>query len=404
MATLRTKPDQCAIYLETSHCNDPPDISRAKDILGNGRSPMPAYINPPRSQPPLFDATNHCARAVRSATFSLPVDLINSTSLRAALFTGFSGPTDGIGTVVARSTHRISNNALASSASAWPVFTEPLWTEVGTFPSDMVPSHPGCDLVLTGTVRCKSKITHLRASFQAGVFAAEIDVFGDRVWQSRGDDLVPSEPEPFQEMPLTWAHAFGGASDYEGVEAPYVLNAKGRGFYLKREQAEGKPLPNLEWPDQHITKWDDRPLPACFAPVVDPMSWNLADIAIAAKNASNDEARDAIIGSAHERCALSACQPRMIAPLVQPGDEIRIEHVEPEPIHFRVPQGLPTVRVEPGTGSFDVPLRISAIFVLLAQQLVVITYRTEFQYVYERRKKRKATLLLNDAPANPGGT
>jgi hypothetical protein len=60
------------------------------------------------------------------------------------------------------------------------------------------------------------------------------------------------------------------------------------------------------------------------------------------------------------------------------------------------------VRVEPGTGSFEEKLSISAIFVLLAQQLVVITYRTEFNYVYERRKKRRAILLFDEATQNDG--
>jgi hypothetical protein len=352
-----------------------------------------------------FVAQNHCLLLGCSASFIPSVDLINATSLRAALFTGFSGPTDAIGTVVARATHRFGNdNTLAPSPNAWPIFTEPLWTEVGTFPSDMVPGHPGCDLVLTGTVRSEKPVKRLHVSFKAGTFATKIEVFGDRVWQVRGDELVPGEPQPFQEMPLTWAQAFGGTSDYEGIEAPYVLNAKGRGFYLQKPQAEGKPLPNLEWPDQLITKWDDRPLPACFAPVVDPMTWNLADVAIAAKNAPDEDARDDIIANAHEHCALSACQPRMIAPSIEPGDEIRIEHIGPEPIHFRLPAGSPIVRVSPGTEAFDVPLRMTAIFILLAQKLVVITYRTEFHYLYERRKKRTATLLWNDSTANAGGT
>jgi hypothetical protein len=331
------------------------------------------------------------------------VDLINSTSLRAALFTGFSGPDDGVGTIIARATHRLaSDSGLTPSPSAWPILTEPLWTEVGTFPSDMVPGHAGCDLVITGTVRRDAKVTSIRVSVVAGTFSAELDVIGDRVWQVQGGELVPSNPQPFQEMPLTWTHAFGGVSDYEGTEAPYVLNEKGRGFYLQRHQAEGKPLPNLEWPDQRITRWDDRPLPACFAPVVQPMTWNLADVAIAAKNAPDENARDAVIANAHERCAISACQPRMIAPSIRPADEVRIENIGTSPIHFQVPKGLPVVRVEPGTGSFEEKLDISAIFVLLAQQLVVITYRKEFHYTYERRKKRRAILLFNEAAQNDG--
>lgn len=325
------------------------------------------------------------------------MDLINSTSLRAALFTGFTGPNQAAGTIVARATHRLAtDDTLTPSPSAWPVLTEPLWTEVGTFPSDMVPGHPGCDLVVTGTLRSDVNVKTIRISFTAGTFSTELDVFGDRVWQAQGDDLVPSDPQPFQEMPLTWTRAFGGKSEYEGAETPYVLNAQGRGYYLKREQAEGKPLPNLEWPDQHVKRWDDRPLPGCFAPVVDPLTWNIADVAIAANKAADDQGRDAILAKAEEQCALSACQPRLIAPSIHPDDEVRLVNLTGKPIHFRVPKGLPIARIEPGTEPFESILRISAMFILLAQRLVVITYRTEFQYPYERRKKRIATLRFNE--------
>lgn len=328
------------------------------------------------------------------ASSQLAVDLINSTSLRATLFTGFSGPTDAVGTVVARATYRLADEGMLPSPSAWPILIEPLWTEVGTFPSDMVPGHPGCDIVVTGTVRREKPVTHVKIAVTAGAFSAELDAFGDRVWREQGEELVASEPQPFTEMPLIWARAFGGVSEYEGMEAPHILNKQGRGFYMRSEQAVGKPLPNLEWPDQRITKWDDRPLPACFGPVVDPLSWSLADISIEAKNAPDDQARDALLSSVHERCAISACQPRMIAPALRPGDEVTIENIELKPVRFRVPSDGLVVRVEPGTGSFEAQLGISAIFVLLAQRLVVITYRTEFRYVYERRKRRRAILSM----------
>jgi hypothetical protein len=329
------------------------------------------------------------------------VDLINPTSLRAALFTGFLGPTAAVGTVVARATFRLGDDGgLLPSASGWPILLEPLWTEVGTFPSDMVPGHAGCALVATGVLRREEPVTSARVTVKAGAFLAELDVVGDRVWQARGEELVASEPEPFTEMPLAWTRAFGGASDYEGTEAPYVLNAKGRGFYLKREEAAGKPLPNLEWPDQRISKWDDRPLPGCFGPVVDPVTWYLADVSIDAKKAkeAGDEAAfDEILLTAHERCAISACQPRMIAPEVRPSDELSVEGVDARPVRFRVPAALPVVRVEPGTGSFEAPLAVSGIFLLLSQRLVVMTYRTKFEYPYERRKRRRAILSLGVA-------
>jgi uncharacterized protein YjbI with pentapeptide repeats len=77
-------------------------------------------------------------------------------------------------------------------------------------------------------------------------------VIGDRVWK-RG---VPTEPEPFTEMPVDWAHAFGGDG--------FARNPKGKGF-VQRESDGDRPLPNIESPKHLIKSPGDVPEPAGFA-------------------------------------------------------------------------------------------------------------------------------------------
>ncbi len=77
-------------------------------------------------------------------------------------------------------------------------------------------------------------------------------VVGDRQWQGRRH----TDPIPFYEMPLDWAHAYGGDG--------YPANPLGKGHVpLKGEDGTlVHPLPNVEDPRQVVSSPKDRPPPA----------------------------------------------------------------------------------------------------------------------------------------------
>lgn len=78
-------------------------------------------------------------------------------------------------------------------------------------------------------------------------------VVGDRHWTLAG----PSDPVPFERMPVSWARAFGG----EGFDR----NPKGRGFAEIEDPETNKkvrPLPNVELPKKLVTSAKDKPEPA----------------------------------------------------------------------------------------------------------------------------------------------
>lgn len=92
-----------------------------------------------------------------------------------------------------------------------------------------------------------------------GAIDKKLAVIGDRFWKHG----VPTDPAPFTEMPLDWAHAFGG----EG----YPSNPLGKGHApimteaTKTSKAEQvHPLPNVEHHDRLIRSPKDHPLPAGF--------------------------------------------------------------------------------------------------------------------------------------------
>ena len=97
---------------------------------------------------------------------------------------------------------------------------------------------------------------HCPVRVQAGPIDKTIYAIGDRRWR----DGLPTEPEPFERMPLTWERAYGG----EGFSA----NPSGRGY--APEGVSPARLPNLERPGQLIATPRDRPWPAGLGPL-DPM-------------------------------------------------------------------------------------------------------------------------------------
>ncbi len=70
-------------------------------------------------------------------------------------------------------------------------------------------------------------------------------------------------------MPLVYERAFGGVDQKSKHPERdwYWPNPVGTGFAVSRDNLSGVPLPNVEYPDQLITSWNDRPKPAGFGAV-----------------------------------------------------------------------------------------------------------------------------------------
>ncbi len=97
---------------------------------------------------------------------------------------------------------------------------------------------------------------------QAPALAKTLLVFGDRAWRRGLAGQSPGPAQPFLEMPLDYAHAFGGSD--------FPHNPLGKGSVAMPEDAQGRvlhPLPNLESPGARILSPQDRPPPACLAPL-----------------------------------------------------------------------------------------------------------------------------------------
>jgi len=133
---------------------------------------------------------------------------------------------------------------------------------------------PSTDILLRGLAHAPGgrPAREVDVTLRVGSIAKTVRVFGDRVWEAGVLKARPSEPAPFETMPLIYERAFGGV-DTDPVDPAKVdfepRNPVGRGLVPTnaRAGAEGRPLPNLEDPSALIRGPKDRPAPAGFGPV-----------------------------------------------------------------------------------------------------------------------------------------
>jgi uncharacterized protein YjbI with pentapeptide repeats len=119
------------------------------------------------------------------------------------------------------------------------------------YTTDFAVFKPAADVTLVGHgYPPDERVGVSNVELRVGDLRRRIGVFGDRKWGGFG---IEGKPARFEKMPLRWERALGGPlSD---------ANPVGRGFKT------GVAAPNLERPEALVRLPDDRPAPACFAPI-----------------------------------------------------------------------------------------------------------------------------------------
>ncbi|MCC6524498.1 MAG: DUF2169 domain-containing protein [Polyangiaceae bacterium] len=120
------------------------------------------------------------------------------------------------------------------------------------YASDHAPFKPEADVLAVGYAYPPPGANVARVALEVGSIDKVVVATGDRHWVSVAQ---PSDPAPFERMPLRHERAFGGPSSGDnpvGVGAGAV---------------KGTALPNLERPEALLRRAGEAPRPACFAPL-----------------------------------------------------------------------------------------------------------------------------------------
>lgn len=135
------------------------------------------------------------------------------------------------------------------------------------YEADLILTKTTTDVVVVGHAYAPEgqPVAQMEAGFRVGPIQKVVRVSGNRTWGAKGI----SAPQPFTKMPVVYERAFGGVDvRSEHPERDWDWrNPVGTGFAVAAANLAGVALPNIEYPNESVGVWRDRPRPAGFGPI-----------------------------------------------------------------------------------------------------------------------------------------
>ncbi|MGB7218836.1 MAG: DUF2169 domain-containing protein [Vicinamibacterales bacterium] len=203
--------------------------------------------------------------------------------------------------------------------------------------SEMHIGKSGTDVLLVGRAWAPGKrpVRQMRVSMSVADRRKTIQITGDRVWR----DGRPSDPQPFESMPLVWERAFGGVYRRGEQVLAEGRNPVGCGFAGGRSAADmqGQPVPNLEDQATPLQQLGETPAPACLAPIAP--SWLPRRSFAGTYDEKWQNARAPYLPDDFDpRFFQSAASEFAFDRYLQGGEPVQVDGVTPDgPITFTVP-------------------------------------------------------------------
>ena len=311
---------------------------------------------------------------------------VNETSFEAELIHGPAGPEEHGVVVIIKKTLPLSSSGPQSSF-VWPVSLQNVKTDLAEFPFDHHFPTAKMDFMVCGFAMAPhgSPVRELRVSLSIGDFHYEQDIVGDRTWKKKLLSYSMTDPQPFEQMPLTLERAFGGKLNLESGDIPCLENPDGKGFLVKGFDPDGVSLPNIERPDKRIKMPFDLPAPTCMTPY--PFSGKLRyDPLIVNGKLKPFHGEDShyYFGQAH---------PDLMIDRLKPGVEVKLCGMHPErDFEWTVPGAKMDCQVEIDGKAHPLQITLDAICIFAHENSVGLKYRAATAFFLESRQDRTVFL------------
>ncbi|MBU1169908.1 MAG: DUF2169 domain-containing protein [Proteobacteria bacterium] len=132
------------------------------------------------------------------------------------------------------------------------------------FPTDLTPHKDGTDIIINGHAYGNHD-KQILCGFTLGHLGKTLQVSGHRVWNKIMGIHTMTGPFPFEKIPVTYEHAFGGC--YQDKKGPHVYPYNPVGKGLGAKYAEKALLPNIEYRNDLIHSVRNLPKPAAFGAI-----------------------------------------------------------------------------------------------------------------------------------------
>lgn len=273
------------------------------------------------------------------------------------------------------------------------------------FEPDFAFVKPATDVSLVGHAHAtRAKQVETLVKFSVGELSREILVTGERTWQSRWIGARASDPLPFERIPLVWERAFGGWDRSAEDPAKHSFeprNPVGVGYRARgAELVEGSPLPNIEDPDDRLTRYTGRVVPAGLGVV--GASWKPRARLAGTYDEAWSQSRKPRLPVDFDRRFFNCAAPGLTAAGYLRGDEtVSVVNASPAPLKFRLP-GRPNPRVRLVLrNAEDVLLdtQLDTVVVDADRMRVILTWRTHATLRDGPLDVRSALVASPESPA-----
>src|SRR5579859_749927 len=323
-----------------------------------------SMIYAPKSEKPM--------RIPRRVTAMPPI--VNETGLHAWTIPWQVKPPDHAIVVVVKATYLVGDDGVLRRAPE----QDPPSGDVEHEPDELLPAgasslryasdfavfKPAADVLLVGhAYPPDANVGVTNVELRVGnSLRRRLAVFGDRKWGGFGFE---GQPARFDKMPLRWERAMGGPMSED--------NPVGRGY------RSGVAAPNVERPEALVKTRDDRPAPACCAPL--SPAWKARRSKTGTYDAAWMKERWPYLPADFDWTHFNAAPPEQQVPYLQGDERFAVVGVRPGGKGFegRLPGDRPRVFAqrteEVGADFFEVLLRVDTMWIDGDAGKVVLVWR-----------------------------
>lgn len=321
------------------------------------------------------------------------MELVNDTPFVAGQLRQERTPAEIHGTLLVKSTFEQHGARWAPATEQVPLVGVQLETPFGVFHSEYFVAKEGVDVCVLGTVKPGGALRSTEVAIELGPHRRELRVFGDRRWLKRGVALRPSDPEFFEEMPLSYAHAYGGVTEHDYETAAYADNPIGRGYYLSAAGAENGLLPNIEHNDAaRIESWEQTVAVAGWAPY--PRTWGIR--AREGIDVQDDFLRNPIPLPPRPRLYNNA-HSTLIFPSFADDSVISLHGMRAAQLSFELPRLELVAEIVVGRNRGQARGVLDGIHLWVDANRITLTHRLHYVYEYRKGERRQIRLLRANA-------
>jgi hypothetical protein len=261
--------------------------------------------------------------------------------------------------------------------------------------SEMHIGKAGTDVVVIGSAWAPGQrpIPRMQVGMAVAGRQKTILVSGDRVWRNG----QPSDPKPFESVPLVWERAFGGLHRSGETVKAEERNPVGCGFAGGRSASdmEGLGVPNLEDPAAPLQQIGQSPAPACLAPIAP--SWLPRRLFAGTYDERWQRGRAPYLPDDFDpRFFQCACPELAFDRYLQAGESVQLVGALPDgPIAFTVPESHLSVAVTIAGATHRPPANLETLSIEPDENRACFTWRASVPC--DRQALKVQTIVVSRA-------